>query len=409
MVIVRKLSRHLAIPIGLAALLLIGLVAMLNHSRQNTAVLYIKDHSGNRSAIEPIVVSGDISDRYASTRFEIKNGELTKHSEVYDPPVLIPDHYKYVPGMKKRIDGLDYEVRGEYAYYVTYQDSNPLNNGIIGKSSLVNTAIVNLNNTYSNALENGLAKIGEHMYFTVPTTADSTGANGIYELSFAEDGTTRTVAEYSLDQNKEGNSLIVLGLASAGDKLALIMKENGHVVVRGYDPNNGQMIGQMVLDQLDNVYSDQYEAFSNNQVLNLVFQKTSVSDYDIRTHKSVWSIDFHNGMRLIDQTNLDYENNWHDNFRSRMAVHYLDGRLYVMCTSTEPRTDEQQFLDSFRPIHLLIRVYQANELLYEGEIMSDLNDDRTNTINLPEGQSFDLQPYEYRMYDHLQLQARGEE
>ncbi|WP_336787298.1 hypothetical protein [Paenibacillus sp. MMO-177] len=410
MMIVRKLSRHLAIPVGIIAILLIGIFAWLNHAHQNAGTLYIKDHLGDWSAINPITISGDISDQYASTTFEINSGKLTRHTEVYDPPLLLSDHYKYVNGGKKRIDNLEYEVHGEGPFYVLYTDKNLLNVKNNGKSSLVyaNIANANADGKYVNPLEYGLAKVGDHLYFTVPTAAESTGTNGIYELSFAEEGTTRTVTEFSLRQNKEGASLAVLGLAAAGDKLALILKENGHVVVRGYDPVSGKMLGNIRLDPSGSVYSDQYEAYSNDRILNLVFQNNSVqTDHDTFYRKTVWSIDFQNGMQLADTTNLDYASTWKDSYRSRMNMQYLGGRLYLVYTFTEPRPEER--LDGFLPIHLMIRVYKANQLLYEGELVSDLNDDLVNTFNWPEGTSHDLQLYDYRLFDHLKLErGKGE-
>ncbi|WP_336771268.1 hypothetical protein [Paenibacillus sp. MMO-58] len=410
MMIVRKLSRHLAIPVGILAILLIGIFSWLNHAHQNAGTLYIKDHFGDRSAIDPIRISGDISDQYASTAFEIDKGKLTKHTEVYDPPLLLPDHYKYVNGGKKRIDNLEYEVHGDGAFYVLYTDKNVLNVKNNGKSSLVyaNIAKANADGNYSNSLEYGLAKLGDHLYFTVPTTAESTGTNGIYELSFAEEGMTRTVTEFSLDQNKESASLAVLGLTAAGDKLALILKENGHVVVRGYDPESGKMLGNIRLDPSGSVYSDQYEVYSNDKVLNLVFQNNSIqTDYNTFYHKTVWSIDFQNGMQLVDTTNLDYASTWKDYYRSRMNMQYLGGRLYLLYTFTEPRPEDR--FDGYLPIHLMIRVYKANQLLYEGELVSDLNDDRVNTFNWPEGTSHDLQLYDYRLFDHLKLErGKGE-
>ncbi|CAM3334617.1 hypothetical protein PALU110988_16920 [Paenibacillus lupini] len=397
-----KLSRHLAIPFFLVALLLIGVIVFLNHTHQNAGTLYVKDHSGDRSAIDPIIISGDISDQYASTSFEISKGQLNRHTEVSDPPALITDHYKYIQGWKKRMDGLDYQVEGGYTYSVTYIGGR--------KSSLINTGLVfQSENIYSNSLERGLAKIGDHVYFTVPTSAETTGTNGIYEPSFEEDGTTRTVAEYSLDQNKDGGSLEVWGLEAVGDKLALILIENGHPIVQGYDPDSGQLLGNIMLDQTGIKYSGQYEAFNNDQILNLVFQKKSVTDFNIRAHKAVWSIDFNSGMKVIDKTNLDYETNGQDNFRSRMTMHYQGGQLYVVYTSTEPRPNDQYYADSYLPIHLLIRVYKDDQLLYEGEIDSDLNDDFINTTNIPYGQSFDINSDDYRMFDHLKIQAREEE
>ncbi|WP_201004478.1 hypothetical protein [Paenibacillus glycanilyticus] len=410
MMIVQKLSRHLAIPVGIIAILLIGFFSWLNHAHQNAGTLYIKDHFGDRSAIDPIRISGDISDQYASMAFEINKGKLMKHTEVYDPPLLLPDHYKYVNGGKKRIDNLEYEVHGEGAFYVLYTDKNLLNVKNNGKSSLVYTKIAkaNADGNYVNPLEYGLAKVGDHLYFTVPTAADSTGTNGIYELSFAEEGTTRTVTEFSLDQNKEGASLAVLGLAAAGDKLALILKENGHVVVRGYDPVSGKMLGNIRLDPSGSSYSNQYEAYTNDKVLNLVFQNNSVqTDYNTFYRKAVWSIDFHNGMQLADATTLDYASTWKDYYRSRMNMQYLDGRLYLVYTFTEPRPEDR--FEGYLPIHLMIRVYKANQLLYEGELVSDLNDDLVNTFNWPEGESYDLQFYDYRLFDHLKLErGKGE-
>ncbi|TCN01232.1 hypothetical protein EV294_101685 [Paenibacillus sp. BK033] len=407
--IVRKLSRHLAIPAAVIAILLIGIFAWLNHAHQNAGTLYLKDRFGDRSAINPISISGDISDQYASTTFEINDGQLSVHTELYDPPLLLPDHYKYVNGGKKRIDNLEYEVHGEGAFYVMYYDKNLLNAKNNGQSSLVYTNIVNADSDskYSNSLEYGLAKLGDHLYFTVPTTAENTGTNGIYELSFAKDGTTRTVAEFSLDQNKEGASLAVLGLAAAGGKLALILKEHGHVVVRGYDPESGKMLGSIMLDPSSSMYSDQYEAYSNDMVLNLVFQNNSVQTEHTFYHKTVWSIDFQYGMQLVDTTNLDYASTRKDYYRSRMNMQYLGGRLYLVYTFTEPRPEDR--FDSFLPIHLMIRVYKANRLLYEGELVSDLNDDLVNTFNWPEGSSYDLQLYDYRLFDHLRLErGKGE-
>lgn len=253
-------------------------------------------------------------------------------------------------------------------------------------------------------MEYGLAFIRDNVYFTVPTSAKSSGVNGIYELSFEEDGENRTVTEYSLDQNKDGGSFEVLGLEAAGDKLALILEDNGQIKVRGYDSKSGQQVGEITLAQTED-YFQRYEAYSNDQTLNLVFQRsTDNTNQDSQFHKVVFSVDFTDGMKLIDQTNLDYEDS-EVYMRSRMTMLYRDAKLYVVFTSTEAETPEGVYLEFVHPMHLLIRVYEAGMPIYEGELMTDVNDDGIRFINMPADQYSRVVPMdEDRIVDHIKLQ-----
>jgi hypothetical protein len=88
------------------------------------------------------------------------------------------------------------------------------------------------------------------------------------------------------------------------------------------------------------------------------------------------------------------------------AISYLKGKLYVIYTHSllNSRTDEQLLFDPYQPKELIIQVYQEGRRIYDGELVSDQNDDFIRAMN-NDRDGFTYDPSQYRAFDHFVIQS----
>ncbi|WP_336771266.1 hypothetical protein [Paenibacillus sp. MMO-58] len=417
----KKISRHAALPVFILALLLIASQFMQVHADRDNGVFYLKDHEGDQAALSDVTISGELGDGFHSTLFNLANGEVTTDTKLFDPPRAVwynsvqPDKVKG----KWKFDNLfspdsivarDPDDPGSYRQASVHPNITEYDESNQPRSD--NSA------TYTNRLEYGLAKIGDQYYFVVPSTNSYIGTSGIYRLHFIDGReyknqlpASEALATFSLDKNKgDGSSEIqVLGLEAVGDKLALVLEEDHKLVIRSYDSKSGEQLGEAAISGFSISGSDKaqgrsfyesYEAYSDSDSSRLSVAFMSSPDQG-QVRKTIWSFDLADGVKLLDETAVSYPDDMESNLRNMKSIHYINGKLYVIYQSTETKDESDIVFDIARPKHLMIRVYKAAKLEYEGELVTDRNQD-SNRVELL-ATSYDYNPMYNREFDHISI------
>lgn len=438
-----KLKNHALLFSLIAAIVVIGVMSGSIYAKKDQGTFDIKDLLGTREAIADIVISGDLKDGYHRTGFRIEQGQVKTSTVLLEQPIFSAPR-RYNPGSNKWMDGFEYYIsNGGLLYEIVANDKRgnvPIPIGTATVSPHVNYTNKDPQDTsvsYTNYLEYGLAKIGEKVYFTLPTTRGHTGENGIYELKFSDNwgyrGITgdsgleaRTVTTFSLDKNKPGlgTSIEILGLEAVGSSLALIAVEDNQLVVRSYDSDSGNQLGELIIphfflagrpkaDLSENsggeTYYEIYEAISDNDqnMLHLSFNRSSSLAAEAGTNnKTMISIDFANGMKLNEMIKESFTEGEEDNYSGVLAMSYRNGKFYVVKTM-KSRLEEgnQPIFDIALPRRFMIYVYQASKVIYKGELITDLNDDNIRAINVsPQDRGFGYNQSDYRFFDSLHIE-----
>ncbi|MGZ9583118.1 hypothetical protein [Paenibacillus marinisediminis] len=418
-----KVKKHLAVPFLLLFILIFGSVYYTLSTIEDNSTFYVRDLSGDPSAIADVTITGDLSDGYHSTVFKLSNGQVSTETKIYDQPTRVWDK-RYPSDLYKLMDGYLYEVQGSLSFDIVARDVNnqyapataSVIPGLIYHNSQPNTY------TYANPLVYGLTKIGDQVYFTVPTSADYTGSNGIYELAFSYGDRssiplenwpkTQELAAIDLDQNKSdpANAIHVLGLEAVGDKLALIMTEGTSLIVRGYDSESGKLIGEAVVPQFINLeaemsfesHSARYVAYSDHEhhILNLSFDRypNVLTNQDV--YKTILSVDFSNGVELVDYNRAHFTDGKVDNNRGISHISHRNGKTYVVMTLGDK---EDRIPHSIIwPQRFMLYVLKSDELLYQGELITDVNDDLIRDSQSAGNFSYDMA--EYRNFFNIKIE-----
>ncbi|MDG5789068.1 hypothetical protein QA612_16545 [Evansella sp. AB-P1] len=405
----KKIKKHIAIIIFFISLfIMISLLTFVYVSKDHST-FYLKDHKGDRSVLNDITVQGELRDAYHTVHFTIENNKVTKNTKIYSYPISDPTNRSWFRWMETTLDGVDYEIlgEGEFDIYRNRRKTSDVPQGWshvktdIHPSSAVNQVELGL----------GLAQVGESIYFTVPTTSAYVGNNHIYEIEFVDpsqrisrtDGFTeqRVIATYSLEQNGDSTSktIDVLGLQGVGDHLALIKREGNDLVIREFH-TDGEEVGGTILD---NFFLDVETRLPYTAYLNEADNIITLSFSHKRDEFKVVNIEFAHGegFEIIDVVDVTFEGELDENHRL-VEMFYKNNKLYVANTLKD-MTDERNFIYSIgRPIQFFLHVYEGNELLYQGEIVTDMNDDLIRFQTAPfsaGGVGYDY--HEHRNFVHI--------
>ncbi len=424
-----QLRKHAAIPVLIAALALIVAMAFHFYRMKDDSTFALKDLSGNRNVLEDVVIRGQLGDGYHRTSWRLDEGRLETSTEIFKQPIQ-PENYRYIPGMNKRIGDAEYRVGGNREFDIMSFRRPPGENYLMpvgtayvtppiqyGQSGNGNTV------TYANPLEYGIARIGDKVYFTVPVTYDSTGTSGIYELNFFDWGLSlvvdkndypaRKVADVPLEENASGQSpgIDVLGLESVGDSLVLISVENHALKLRSYDAASGKLLGEATVQEFylpdrpdtpsgAETYGENYEAFVDDkqQALNLSFRGSG--------QRYLLSFDLSKGVELIDTLKASFSDGEEDAYQGIYAASYRNGKFYIVRTFRDTRkVAGDPYYDIVLPRHCYVYVYERSELVYKGELATDLNDDSVEALNqLPQANGFMYDQMDYRQFSNITIE-----
>ncbi|WP_027087078.1 hypothetical protein [Cohnella panacarvi] len=422
--------KHAAIPVLIAAIVLIGAMAYQFYRMKDDGMFVLKDLSGDRKTLDDVVISGQLGDGFHRTSWRLDEGRIDTNTELFKQPIW-PDTYRYIPGGNKRIGNTEFRVGGNREFNIMSYERPPDKNDLMpirtayvtpsiryGKSSNGNAV------TYANPLEYGIARIGGKVYFTVPAAYDSTGTSGIYELSFVDWGISlvvdkqdypaRTVVEVPLETNVSGQSagIDVLGLEAVGNKLVLISVENHALKLRSYDGASGELFGEATVPNFylpgrpgtpsgANTYQESYEAFvdEGRSALNLSFMGSSID------HRFFLNFDLSTGVKLIDTVTVAFDDGDFDPYRGFYKASYKNGRFYILRAFRDARMiDNEPYYDLALPQHCYLYVYERSELVYKGELATDMNDDNVEMLSVLPSANFSYDQMDYRFFSKITIE-----
>lgn len=425
----RILSRHLTLGTAFISLAVIFAVYSYIYASADKATFYLKDIYGSRAELDDITVSGILQDRYHRLIFKLEKGKAETHTEYNQ-------HYKDIITVQNNLS-ID-EISNGTAYRLRlYSNNNNVEAEITSNNAqkhsygsiVFTTGVIAEESSLSltNEYKYAMAEIGDKLYFTIPTTAEYTGANGIYEvIKFANNNTgyttkdyetqdyVRTLNTFSLNGNKSGGPAIeVLGLEAVGQKLALILSIDGKLVIRSYDAKSGDMLGEISIDDfmlvgslqkqdgyIKKAYYTNYEAFADNEMLNLCFRSnTSTQDVDEFT---ILSLDFSNGVALKNKIDERFTDGNPERFYD---IAEKNGKLYtaVLLREREGTGTNVIRYDVMQPEKLFIYVYDTSHLSYKGEIITDMDDDMALERQKNIVGAFEYDPLQYRSFAYIKL------
>ncbi|GGG54902.1 hypothetical protein [Paenibacillus radicis (ex Gao et al. 2016)] len=412
----RKITKHAAALLFIAALLIYGSVYVSAISQKKDWLFELKDLEGNREAMSGVTFHGKISDGYLQTSFAMQpDGAVSSKTEIFPVPQQ-PSPYRYISGGSKLIDGFYYEIHGSGSYEVIERSLKnsyrKIGNGYIFPE-IRNIKPEPNQVTYSNSLEYGLAKVEDKLYFIVPTTDQYTGTNAIYELRDGEE--PRPIVTIDLEQNKDNHapSLQVLGLESVGDKLVLIIAEGDRLLAKGYDSRTGKPIGEASVGRFHmngwhtdgtpeeadvNGHSEPYTVFHDLKENKLILNFRASTNDPHAMNRTMVTFDVSEQITLVDEVRHVFKDGNGSYYFDPTTIAYKNGKLYVAMIFSE---QGELTYDITLPKHLYVYVFQSSSLLYKGELATNVNDDLIRTIHMPDKENNNYSMQENRYYDQL--------
>ncbi|MCC3375209.1 hypothetical protein [Cohnella sp. REN36] len=417
------IRKHAALPALVIAFAMVIGIGVHTYGMKDDATFYLKDLTGTRDAIGDVRIGGELADGYQRTQFSLSAGKLNTATATYAQPHT-KDAYTYNPGTAKRIGDMQFNVSGVGTYSITSYKRDPSGSYFIpfGTAEVTPTISNGKTNsaTYTNQPEYGVAKIGDKVYFTVPVSTEFTGKSGIFELHFFAWGfgpgvdrsqyTPRKIAEIDLDANRsEQPHLEVLGLEAVGDKLLLLSVADNQLKVSSYDSESGDLLGETSVSDFhlperptkksesEATYYENYSAFADadQKMLTVAFRSSGGP-------RLLLIFDVSRGVRLVESFQADFGKTAQEN-GDIAVMSYRNGKLYALRSFREARTaDAIPVYDLALTQHLYLYVYSKSELVYQGELVTDLNEDNMDMVyGTPVTGGFSYDPMDYRSFAKL--------
>lgn len=419
-----RIKRHAALPLVCIVVIVVAVILTEARSSKEHGTYAVQNLYGNSELLEDIVISGAIVDSNHHTSFIWHGNEVDTNTKVYSH-AQNEWRYRYSSGFYQQIGGYYYSTLpsgfNPHEFYITRQQFKA-NRYVDQQTALAIIPLDLMNNKGNNTFEltnnitYGLAEVNDELFFTAVTTNRYKGTNGIYKLYFDSANSFNTPAArkrstaimtYSLDHNLDETSppVSVLGLEAVGNKLALILVKGDKLVIEGYD-TEGKALGEVeVADFLmtgtgndeagDTVhYYETYEAYSRagSEMLTLSWRGSN-------KQRLIVSVDFAGGMKLADVTTIkteaatlvedeDYEH-------GVRFITFKNGKLYYVSVYRQVDERDGSHIHYMKQIRFLLSVYEQGQLMYQGELLTDVNDDliRINQRNLMD---FSYDPLQYR-------------
>lgn len=418
----RKWKKHLAIPALAAAIALPAAFAANTYALRDNGTFALKDLAGSRSALDGVAMTGELRDGYHMTRFRLEGGELKTNTELFrqmqDTFWL---SFQNGGGNARRVGDLQVSAFATGSSYDIRTQRWEKNGSMLSadREAIVSPSIHAVDSTagYTNYLDYGVAGVGDRLFFTVPVTFGYTGRSGIYELNLFSWGLpekwrsqypSRKIAEIDLDANKDNGQpkVAVLGMEAVGSKLAVILAQGDDLIVRSFDSDSGEQLGEAAVPdfRLDD-YDARYAAVSDTEsgILNLGFES-------LKTRKElILSFDLSGGVRIANAVRADYsEDGTDDKLNDIHYLRYVNGKLYVMKTAHVAKTGDynRESYDVSLPTRCLIYVYEQSRLAYKGELITDMNQDKIGMIISSEmNGSYRYEPKEYRRFMNFKIES----
>jgi len=305
-----------------------------------------------------------------------------------------PKFFKMNTGIKLEGDDGEFEISKKYRI-------DPGNPEAPGNSHPVeDRSYIDLPRPASR-LAQGLVQMNGRIYFTVLTTRDYSGTNGIYAidryssmwemagLNPKETGSASTVTNFSLNDHDTA----VLGLEAAEGKLILIMSINNVLTLRAYNPEDGSLAGELAVTGIKEADSlEDYLEFIDGNTLNLAFKDTIVS---------VGIEEDNISLKHLVQ-GIDFNNEYLDIFINKICE--VNGRLFIF-SNVNRRDEGNNPIQELRPKHFMLHVFSGSNLIYIGEFINDSDEDY-EADRRRNSSTFGYNYRKYRQFESVSVKGR---
>ncbi|MEO3946808.1 hypothetical protein [Gorillibacterium sp. CAU 1737] len=427
----QRLLRHTAIPALLVSLAVPGIMALDVFRQKEEAVVLLETLSGNPSVLSDVVLQGEIADAVHRTSFRVAGGQVENRTTLLRQPKA-ERAYRYSYGGRKRIglgDDLEYEVGDVGPYRIVARsmsapDQTGRSASIPAITRPVKKSDGSESRSFANPLEYGLAGDGDKLYFVEPVTREAGGEATIYEIGKEDlfgqakdsDGApirkrvSWPLVPASVDPAK---AVDVLGLEVVRGNLIVILYGREGLTLRCYDAGSGEQTGTVTLPDIRIGGSDEsepskapvttqvqegYRAYADNRAnsLTLGFPRSFEENRE-GWAEEVLSFTFDSEFRLAHRVTVDDPNTRESRlgYGDATAMSYQNGKLYTIRSLNILHSADQQREDSLAlPSSIRINVYQEGKRLYQGALITDLNDD---LLELPDPSAYSGGGFSYRV------------
>jgi len=415
------IQKHSALPLLFIAIAIFLGTGIYIYTAKEGATFQVNHIEGDPSILNHVHISGQLIDGYHKTSFEWQGSAAAAHTTI-NKKVQMPALYSYFRMGMKKMNDLEFSVSGtpfsrEYIITLREKNNNKMTRYEVAEVT-VPTRLYSMDTVYTNPLEYGITLIGDDVYWTLVTTKQYGGSNGIYKLAFKSTSyysgsypESSAITTFPLKEEGADDSagVDVLGMEAVGDKLVLLLVKNNELHIQAYNIY-GKRLGEAVMPDFQLVgqntegkkqrYYEGYEAFvhaEENQII-LSFNSSPSTD------KTFITVDFSQTAEIVDVTRLtvDSEGIREDTdygYGVRDALYY-DGTLYYVTSLREIEDESLSYIEPRLPKRLVIHAYQRERLVYKGELNTDINDDSIKWKNFNQsGYSIDFR--EYRNFDKL--------
>ncbi len=437
----QKIKTNALVPSLLISILLVGGIwgfASYKGVQTNMELITLQ---GSSDVLDAIQLNGQIYDGYHQKNFSLINNKIYSSTKVrtsFQPispsrtGILFPfkEVGEYAVTVEKHNASFNHYVvfhqlkKDYYRPVVTVPVYIPARSSPHSPSNL----------SFTLSEQNGATNIGDNYYFTLPLTSDFSGENGIYKLNVArqaeeeflgldsqtEAAKSPPIVTFTMntESTEADTGINVLGLEAIDNKLMLILMKDDTLFFRFYT-EDGAFAGEQQLDYIEsrmkssledehNYYYNNrrfpdYTAFRDDQLQQLTLSFQLGSKFLFVTLNASEQPDIID----ITETDLLKKGERLDGFTNHSIYNarYLDRKLYILASIRELTTEDYstQYIELRQNNKLRLTVYDNGDLTYEGELKSDINDDRIHWNNFTES-GYSLHEAKHRRFAQLSIQ-----
>lgn len=356
----------------------IVLIGIRVQSLGNESTVYIQTIEGDSSVLEDVIISGLIQDKYHGLQFSLEEDRVEKKKEIYT-------HFLNIRSKNELDESIEKIVTFENGEYIDgfgiqklrgYENIGVLLMGSLGNVNYPLSAKTKEDGGYyPRFMDNNYTVLNNELYFTITETLYLTGQNGIFKIeNYHKEGSDveldiKEVVTMPIDHKQDVN---IIGITNLNNCIIVLEMTKDKLVVKAFDPNTGELVGKETGafgDSSDHSYfRPSYRIYKAGNILNVYFHKRIGLEEvggDILTFKVNDGIELVNAT-VIDNTNEDFEMHRPDSLDN---VYYVNDKLFVF--------QKMGYLEDYydRIFNYFLYVYEDNQLLYKGELKTDINDD----------------------------------
>ncbi len=426
------IKKHLFIPVLLLAVYTIWFICSNVFAQAENSELSIQHRRGDAAELKPITVTGKLVDGYHSAGFIWHENNLVQETVIFKEAAPNRFTRSTTRNTQYRFEGQEFSIHANQ-YFAEYTIIKQRLHGQGYYSGSTENATITLPiqaatdyANYFNQISYGLTAINDDVYFTVPVSTTHEGINGIYKVSFAatdriseQQSVSFPITSFTLpgkDAPQE-EQLAIAGLDATGDKLLLLVTQNNQLIINSFAAN-GSFLGKSVVPNIQLISTSEQlaEAIASNA-------KAYYANYSTYRNNEQISFVFSSIENFGDKLIVTIDNNQPDNLASVMRIHpeseqlaysendsatlqdirFVDGKLYVLSTFLDNGPDYVYLTDPLKSIRLVLQAYSNHSKIYEGELITNMNDDKIQLIQ-EDAARVEFHERRHRRFEELAIQ-----